>query len=739
MKAAALARIAHGAIAFTFIACAAHAQNPSPAGDREIRVEPEYQPYTKSNETPKVARADPSAIHAVTLAPAAANAMQKSARPAGPGIPLQVGFARSVAELSDRIHTISTMQWRTLSSGAQVGAFSVTSPDALSVRAGLRVKAIPAGTLLRFYAPGSSDVYEASAEEIQENVGRILRAGELAESSLLYWSPAIEGATLVVEIELPVGETPSHLDISVPTVSHLVTSPAREFAMPVTKASNSCENDVMCYQGTWGNESNAVARILFQDGGSSYVCTGTLVNDLDTTTQIPYFLTANHCIDTQASASSMQSRWFYRSSACNSGVVGSPVNLTGGATLVYNSGTTDTSLLRLASTPPGGAMYAGWSVSTAPSVGSAVTGIHHPNGDLQKISFGAISGYQTCTPSGGSTESFSCHNAASSSATFMSVTWSSGMTEPGSSGSGLFLNNGHYLLGQLYGGDGTSCTDRGTDTYGRFDVAYNAGLYQFLGGTSGTTTGGTNPPATGATPSLDYTALWWNPSESGWGLSINQHNAQLFAAWYEYSSSGAPRWLVMPGGTWTTSTSITGTLYSTSGPASTQPYDSAQVASTPVGTATISFSAADRAVLSYTVNGVSGTKAIQKQSFGVVDNTSVGQYADLWWNPNESGWGLSIAQQYRTLFSVLYAYGPFGQPLWYVMPGGSWNGTTYSGPLFSTSGAPGDFFGGAFNASAVSATQVGTMSIAFSGTSAASLTYTVNGQTFVKSIAREPF
>lgn len=752
MRAADLARVAHGVIASTFVVCAAHAGAASPAGDTVIRVEPEYQLYTKSSAQPKVARADPSTIHAVRLEAVAANALEKSARATGPGVPLQVGFARDVSELSDAIHTISTITWRTLQGGQAVGALSVTSPSAASLRAGLRVKAIPAGALVRFYAPGSSEVYEVSAEDIQENVGRIVKAGELQESSLLYWSPAIEGDTVVVEIELPVGETPSHLDLAVPSVSHLVTSPAREFAMPVTKAgSASCENDVMCYQNDWGNESNSVARILFVDGGSSFLCSGTLLNDLDTSTQIPYFLTANHCINSQAAASSIQSRWFYRASACNSGVAGTSVNLAGGATLLYNSATTDTSLVRFAGTPPGGAMYAGWSVGTALGSGASVTGIHHPGGDLQKISFGNIAGFETCSPA--VNESFSCNRSTASASTFLAVNWTSGLTEPGSSGSGLFLNNGHYLVGQLYGGSGSTCTSAGavasgTDSYGRFDVAYNAGLYTYLGGTPSSTTGGGTsgsgttgapPPPSTATPTLNYTALWWNPTESGWGLSINQHGSTLFAAWYEYSSSGNPRWIVMPGGSWSTPTTVTGTLYQTSGPASTQPYNASQVVATAVGTATINFIAADRAVLTYNVNGVSGTKAIQAQNFGTPASTAVTQYNDLWWNSTESGWGVSIAQQGTTLFSVVYTYGQFGQPQWYVMPGGTWNGTTYSGPLYATTAAPGDFFGGAFDASAVGVTPVGTMSIAFSGNANATLSYTVNGQVFNKAIARQAF
>ncbi|HEX4779324.1 MAG TPA: trypsin-like peptidase domain-containing protein [Usitatibacter sp.] len=707
-----------------------------------IRAEPEYQPYSTVRPEPVVRRADPSAIHAVRLAPAGEMAVQKSAAAGGSFIPQQVGFARSVPELSDGPGTVSALRWRALDSGAQVAAMSVTSPGALSLRAGLRVGAMPAGTRVRFYAPAVGDTSEATAEEIRENVGRNLAAGELSDAALLYWSPLVEGDTLVVEIEIPAGASPAHLDVAVPTVSHLVTSAATNFAVP--KAAAACENDVMCYQGTWANESDATARILFQDGGTSYVCTGTLVVDLDTSTSIPYFLTANHCINSQASASSMQSFWFYRSTSCDSGAKGGSVTLNGGATLLYNSATTDTSLMRLSGTPPGGAMYAGWSVGTPASVGAAVVGIHHPKGDLQKISFGNVTSYASCVSSGD--DSFSCSHATSSGGTFIEVNWSSGMTEPGSSGSALFSQNGHYILGQLYGGDGTSCSDKGSDFYGRFDVAYNASLSRYLGGTPSSggggggsgSTGGTPPPPV-FTPAQNYTALWWNPSESGWGLSINQHSSALFAAWYAYAIGGTPTWVVMPGGTWTSTTTIQGDVYATSGPPSTGPYNISQVSTTKVGTATIALSGTDRAVLSYTVNGVSGTKSIQKQSFGTGDSSPIASYGDLWWNASESGWGLSIAQQDHTLFSVIYTYGQYGGPIWYVMPGGAWNGATYSGTLFRTQAAPGSFYGSAFNAAAVKATAVGTMSIAFSGTSSATLTYTVDGQTFRKQIARQPF
>src|SRR5258706_274740 len=76
-----------------------------------------------------------------------------------------------------------------------------------------------------------------------------------------YWSPMVESETVRVEFELPPGTTDERLQISVPELSHFVTSTREDF---VEKASSTCELDVMCYSGTWQNESDAVARLLFQ-------------------------------------------------------------------------------------------------------------------------------------------------------------------------------------------------------------------------------------------------------------------------------------------------------------------------------------------------------------------------------------------------------------------------------------------------------------------------------------------
>src|SRR4051812_29580569 len=77
------------------------------------------------------------------------------------------------------------------------------------------------------------------------------------------------------------------------------------------------------------------------------------------------------------------------------------------------------------------------------------------------------------------------------------------------------------------------------------------------------------PAAAQAEPAANYTDLWWNPNENGWGLTITQHPSnQIWAIWYTYdprkqdpSGANKPIWINMPAGTWTSPTSVTGDVF----------------------------------------------------------------------------------------------------------------------------------------------------------------------------------
>ncbi|HZZ92917.1 MAG TPA: Ig-like domain repeat protein [Usitatibacter sp.] len=128
-------------------------------------------------------------------------------------------------------------------------------------------------------------------------------------------------------------------------------------------------------------------------------------------------------------------------------------------------------------------------------------------------------------------------------------------------------------------------------------------------------------PTCVATPTssaaTNYQDLWWrvNGTESGWGLNITHQGDTIFLTWFTYDDSGNGVWLVASGMTRTAPGSYVGTLYRTTGPAFNAPWDASRVTTTPVGTASLSFSDGNDGTFSYSVNGVTGSKPITRQVF----------------------------------------------------------------------------------------------------------------------------
>jgi hypothetical protein len=267
------------------------------------------------------------------------------------------------------------------------------------------------------------------------------------------------------------------------------------------------------------------------------------------------------------------------------------VQLSGGATFIYNNPGADVLFLRLNDAAPSGSFFAAWD-SNAISVGAAMITIHHPSGDLKKVSQGSVRDFSSPPVLGGATAPFS------------EVLYSSGTTEAGSSGAGIFTFNGsqYVLRGGLWGGSALCSNPTGTDNFSRFDQVYSA-LSAYL------------TPANA--PAFDYTDMWWNPQESGWGLNVIQHASHIiFAVWFTYDSDGNRTWFVLPSGSWSSPNTYSGTLYQTSGPpANSASFNASSVHVTPVGSGTFTFSDANNGTWSYSVNGVSGTKTITRQPF----------------------------------------------------------------------------------------------------------------------------
>lgn len=256
-----------------------------------------------------------------------------------------------------------------------------------------------------------------------------------------------------------------------------------------------------------------------------------------------------------------------------------------------------------------------------------------------------------------------------------------------------------------------------------------------------------NPYALGqfVGPASPYRGLWYNKLESGWGMSIIQHGNISYVIIYTYDHTGQPVWYVMSNCHFDTARSCTGAIYKVVGgkppTAAWVALDFTQALST-VGSGTLTFSDAsngrfDNGKFDFTLNGVGGSKTIERQRFH--NETAAGDldYTDLWWN-EESGWGVVLAQDKGMIFAAWYTYNDSGKPVWYVASACPLAGNGCTGELYSVTG--GTELAAIWNAGQLPTTRVGSVTFAFSSDgSAGTMRYDISGVQKSKDIARQPF
>lgn len=407
--------------------------------------------------------------------------------------PLQIGIGRDLPAAQQTELTQQQLGWQPTADGGSVAVLEIASDGAKAIRAALHVIAVPNAAQLRIFAANkpNTQIFAVTGTEINSRLAIDRAARDEDEATpLLYWLPIVEGYVTSVEIYLPANVAVTELRIAIPKLAHILLPPTS--ILPVEKSvsdSGSCTVDMSCYMGAWGDVANAVARMYMSDGaGNTFMCSGTLINDQDVNSQIPYFITARHCISTQAVASTLQTYWFFRSQSCNGPFTGSELKITsGGSTMLFTSPSTDITLLRLNSMPPTGTTLVGWDANFVPR-GASVGSVSHPRGDLQKFAAGSVRGYVNCYfPTAGNIQD--CGTTPTNTGNFMDINFNLGIPQQGSSGSGIFLHNSHVIVGicsnVLWNDtdqDGAvSCGEAVYQfNYGRFDVAYREGLKNWL-------------------------------------------------------------------------------------------------------------------------------------------------------------------------------------------------------------------------------------------------------------------
>ncbi len=400
--------------------------------------------------------------------------------------PVQIGVGRDLPAELGKVLDTSKLQWVGDGNGGRVALVTIRSQLALGIRAALQIFQLPDDVSLNFYAVGTPRLQGTlvSGAEINAGLARDKAARDPDDPDpVVYWSPLVNGDALAMEIHLPKGAKPSDVELAPLRVSHLNSSVMDSTFG--TGDSQSCTIDYTCRKHVWGDVGPAVARMVFTlSSGITSLCTGTLINDRNPDHQLPYFLTAGHCISDQNVASTLQTFWFFRSLHCNKLDANDVQVRSGGAVLLKHVEETDATLLRLNDTPPDGAVLAGWDTQKVP-LDLRVGGISHPAGDLKKISVGRTESYGSCwLPPNLDSGAIYCSKTPDGN--YVRVRLGHGMLEGGSSGSALFRQDTKKIVGTLTGGADTCDNVRGEIYYGRFEESYNRGFERWLADTADT-------------------------------------------------------------------------------------------------------------------------------------------------------------------------------------------------------------------------------------------------------------
>jgi hypothetical protein len=334
--------------------------------------------------------------------------------------------------------------WTSMPNGDKIWMLELTCEEALTVNLTFDNVTIPEGNELYVYNPVKDFILgKFTAYHLYE--------GELG-------TELIPGNTVIVEYYVPAKNAELAASLNINTVTHGYRT-ANEFMLKAFGGSGSCNLNANCPEGAaWTNERNSVVMLV---SGSSGFCSGSLINNTLNDGK-PYVLTADHCYSNPAS-------WIFRfnwqSTGCANPASAPTFQSLSGAVLRARAAASDFCLVEITgglvgNTVPAayGPYFPGWD-KTGVTPTSAV-GIHHPSGDIKKISF--ENQPLISTTFGGSPAN--SHWGVTS--------WDLGVTEGGSSGSPLFDQN-HRIIGQLHGGASFCGASSLSDEYGKVSYSWN--------------------------------------------------------------------------------------------------------------------------------------------------------------------------------------------------------------------------------------------------------------------------
>ena len=365
-----------------------------------------------------------------------------------------VPYRYAVSLVTD-IDPAGSGEWTTSMDGTRIWRVTVKAPGALATTLYFDQFRLPGSGRLFIYNPKRTHVLGAFTAE--NNNSRNLFATAL-----------LQGDEFTLEYNAIAGTTETPL-LHLSEVAYAYRGVRDPNKAPGDFGqSGPCEVNINCQEGAaWQLQKRGAVRISVKRSGSSFWCSGSMINNARNDRK-QYLLTADHC-----GANTTETDWNqwifyfgYESLLCPNPVDEPSSNtMTGGKRIAFggDSGNTGSDFFLMLLNEPVpvsyNVFYNGWSREDIPSPFGV--GIHHPQGDIKKIST-YTTPLQTSNWSGGTLLS---HWKVNWAATMSNH----GVTERGSSGSPIFDNNGR-IVGTLTGGDSQcdSSSLNAPDYYGKF-------------------------------------------------------------------------------------------------------------------------------------------------------------------------------------------------------------------------------------------------------------------------------
>ncbi len=310
-----------------------------------------------------------------------------------------------------------------LPDGSEIYRVEIESRGAYSLNIIFSKFNLPDGVSVFIYSPDLETVRGAYTSLNNK------KSGKLATTP-------VPGDRIIVELDIPAGIIGFDPDLTIGRISHDFSDP---FGFKTGfGTSGDCNVDINCPEGDdWQVEKRSVVKII---RGGFWLGSGALINNTSNDGRAMIY-TANHVIANQGQAESTVYYFNYESPECD-GPNGRLDQSVSGSDMLATTSRLDFALLELSKIPPLDyeVYYAGWNRAVGAS-NNNVTCIHHPSGDVKKISkcLGVI-----VTGNFGSGFDENTH--------WRIPEWNLGTTEGGSSGSPLF-DQDHNIIGDLTGGD----------------------------------------------------------------------------------------------------------------------------------------------------------------------------------------------------------------------------------------------------------------------------------------------